>query len=247
MEANRRRNQCQDCSCAFSRSRLMVTPPVPHQDIDQPLGVRGMQLHEWLFATRSFAETVDRERRKSRTRRRLLASETAGGRDVLVGGGAATIRQDLRASLIGEMHIAIVPVLLGGGERLFDDLGPSAGNYRCVEHVVRQPLPPFESQEPVVMSSVDRNAEGLNTVNGSASMVPGAPRRRGPHHRLPPRPPGHRRGRDAAQAADTRSLDRLPAPLTGCRLRVRLSQNPETAHGGGYGTMFEPSWLAQLG
>jgi len=33
------------------------------------------------------------------------------------------------------MHIAIVPVLLGSDERLFDDLGPSTSNYRCVEHV----------------------------------------------------------------------------------------------------------------
>jgi len=63
------------------------------------------------------------------------ALEAAAGLDVLVGGGAATIRQYLRSSLIDEMHIAIVPVLLGGGERLFDDLGPSTGNYRCVEHV----------------------------------------------------------------------------------------------------------------
>jgi len=63
------------------------------------------------------------------------AFEAAGDRDVLVGGGAATIRQYLRASLIDEMHMAIVPVLLGSGERLFDDLGPSTGNYRCVEHV----------------------------------------------------------------------------------------------------------------
>jgi dihydrofolate reductase len=63
------------------------------------------------------------------------AVEAAGGRDVLVGGGAATIRQYLRASLIDEMHIAIVPVLLGRGERLFDDLGPSTDNYRCVERV----------------------------------------------------------------------------------------------------------------
>ena len=63
------------------------------------------------------------------------AVDAAGDRDVLVGGGAATIRQYLRASLIDEMHIAIVPVLLGSGERLFDDLGPSTGNYRCVEHV----------------------------------------------------------------------------------------------------------------
>jgi dihydrofolate reductase len=63
------------------------------------------------------------------------AFEAADGRDVLVGGGAATIRQYLRASLIDEMHLAIVPVLLGSGERLFDDLGPSTDNYRCVEHV----------------------------------------------------------------------------------------------------------------
>ncbi len=63
------------------------------------------------------------------------AFEAAGDQDVLVGGGAATIRQYLRASLIDELHVAIVPVLLGGGERLFDDLGPSNGNYRCVEHV----------------------------------------------------------------------------------------------------------------
>ncbi len=63
------------------------------------------------------------------------ASEAAGDQDVLVGGGAATIRQYLRASLIDEMHLVVVPVLLGSGERLFDDLGPSVGNYRCVEHV----------------------------------------------------------------------------------------------------------------
>ncbi len=63
------------------------------------------------------------------------AVEAAGGRDVLVGGGAATIRQYLRASLIDEMHLAIVPVLIGSGERLFDDLGPGTKNYRCVQQV----------------------------------------------------------------------------------------------------------------
>jgi dihydrofolate reductase len=63
------------------------------------------------------------------------AFEAAGDRDVLVGGGAATIRQYLRASLIDEMHLAVVPVLLGRGERLFEDLGSSTDNYRCVEHV----------------------------------------------------------------------------------------------------------------
>jgi dihydrofolate reductase len=63
------------------------------------------------------------------------ASKAPDDQDVLVGGGAATIRQYLRASLIDEMHLAIVPVLLGGGERLFEELGPSTDDYQCVEHV----------------------------------------------------------------------------------------------------------------
>ena len=66
---------------------------------------------------------------------RSAAFEAAGDRDVLVGGGAATIRECLRASLMDEMHLAIVPVLLGSGERLFEDLGPSTDDYQCVEHV----------------------------------------------------------------------------------------------------------------
>jgi len=63
------------------------------------------------------------------------ARDAAGDSDVLVGGGAATIRQYLRALLIDELHLAIVPVLLGDGERLFDDLGPVVANYHCVQHV----------------------------------------------------------------------------------------------------------------
>jgi dihydrofolate reductase len=181
----------------------------PHQDLDNPLGVGGMQLHEWIFATRSGSEMIGKEggsegldddffsERGSGIGATIMgrnmfgpvrgpwdksegtgwwgenppfhhevfvlthhpqppiamqggttfhfmdggieaalsaAFEAAGDRDVLVGGGAATIRQYLRASLIDEMHLAMVPVLLGSGERLFDDLGASVSNYRCVEH-----------------------------------------------------------------------------------------------------------------
>ena len=49
------------------------------------------------------------------------AFAAAGGRDVRVGGGASTIRQYLRAGLVDEMHIAVVPALLGSGERLLQD------------------------------------------------------------------------------------------------------------------------------
>jgi dihydrofolate reductase len=48
------------------------------------------------------------------------ARTTAGGRDVLLGGGASTIQQFLAAGLIDELELHIVPVLLGGGERLLD-------------------------------------------------------------------------------------------------------------------------------
>jgi dihydrofolate reductase len=54
---------------------------------------------------------------------------------VRIGGGAATIQQYLRAGLIDEMHLAIVPILLGRGERLFDHLGDDPIGYRCVELV----------------------------------------------------------------------------------------------------------------
>jgi dihydrofolate reductase len=98
------------------------------------------------------------------------ASEAAGDQDVLVGGGPATIRQYLRASLIDELHLVVVPVLLGSGERLFDDLEPSAGNYRCVEHVCS----PAVIHVRIARTSRDvvsgRNSEGTNRVNESAPM-----------------------------------------------------------------------------
>lgn len=61
------------------------------------------------------------------------AVEAANGADVRLGGGASTIRQYLRAGLVDELHLAIVPILLGGGERLFaDDVGAPTG-YECTE------------------------------------------------------------------------------------------------------------------
>src|SRR5438552_2464719 len=59
----------------------------------------------------------------------------AGGADVRLGGGVATIQQYLRAGLIDEMHLAIVPILLGSGERLFDHLDGGPVGYECVEFV----------------------------------------------------------------------------------------------------------------
>ena len=51
-----------------------------------------------------------------------VAREAAGGLDVRIGGGPSTVRQFLAADLIDHMHIAIVPIVLGRGERLWDGL-----------------------------------------------------------------------------------------------------------------------------
>ncbi|MER7198909.1 deaminase [Streptomyces sp. CB01635] len=63
------------------------------------------------------------------------AYEAADGKDVRVGGGPATIQQYLRAGLVDELHLAIVPLLVGKGERLLDNLGDGVDGYEVVELV----------------------------------------------------------------------------------------------------------------
>lgn len=63
------------------------------------------------------------------------AREAAQGMDVRIGGGSDVIRQYLRAGLIDALHIAISPVLLGRGERLFDGVDMRALGYECVQCV----------------------------------------------------------------------------------------------------------------
>jgi dihydrofolate reductase len=51
------------------------------------------------------------------------AKEASGGKDVSLGGGANVIQQYLEARLLDEIEISLVPILLGEGERLFENLG----------------------------------------------------------------------------------------------------------------------------
>jgi dihydrofolate reductase len=51
------------------------------------------------------------------------AREAAGEKDVKLSGGADVARQYLAAGLIDEMELHVVPLLLGAGERLLDDIG----------------------------------------------------------------------------------------------------------------------------
>jgi dihydrofolate reductase len=63
------------------------------------------------------------------------ALKAAGGKDVRVGGGAATIQQYLRARLLDSLHVAFAPVLLGSGESLLGGIDLPALGYEVTEHV----------------------------------------------------------------------------------------------------------------
>jgi dihydrofolate reductase len=63
------------------------------------------------------------------------AKDAASGQDVRVGGGVGTIRQYLSARLIDELHLAIVPFLLGSGEHLLGGLNLPALGYGCAERI----------------------------------------------------------------------------------------------------------------
>lgn len=185
----------------------------PHQDLDNPLGVRGPELFEWFFSTRTWKQMHDLEggstgadddwaRRgmenvgawilgrnmfgpvrgpwpddswqgwwgeeppyhvptfvlthhprpplemKGGTTFHFVtdgidsalqrAKEAAMEKDVRIGGGAATIRQYVRARLIDELHLALRPILLGSGENLFAGLDLPALGCHCTEHVATE-------------------------------------------------------------------------------------------------------------
>lgn len=58
------------------------------------------------------------------------AIDAAAGGDVRIGGGPTTIRDFLKAGLVDELHVAVVPILLGQGVRLWDELGGLDRGYR---------------------------------------------------------------------------------------------------------------------
>ncbi len=78
------------------------------------------------FVTGGIHEALDRAR------------EAANGMDVRIGGGPNVIQQYLREALIDELHVAIAPVLLGRGERLFEGVDLRALGYECVQFVASE-------------------------------------------------------------------------------------------------------------
>ena len=177
------------------------------QDRDNPLGVRGLELHRWLFATQTSKSSggtkgtvgVDEDFARRSTenigawimgrnmfgptrgpwqddqwrgwwgdeppfhvpvfvlshhRRESFemkggttfhfvtggieealqrAMEVARPKDILLGGGVEPIRQYVRAQLVDEMHLAILPILLGSGESLLSGLDLLALGYDVTE------------------------------------------------------------------------------------------------------------------
>jgi dihydrofolate reductase len=182
----------------------------PDQSLDDPLGVGGEALHNWMFATRTFhkifgeeggdegaddrfaaagevglgatimgrnmfgpirGDWTDKEwkgwwgdnppyhhptfvlthhRRESITMEGGTvfhfvtdgteaalerAYEAADGEDVRLAGGVSTIQQYLWAGLVDEMHLAYAPLLLGSGERLWNNLDDAPEGYEIAEFV----------------------------------------------------------------------------------------------------------------
>jgi len=66
------------------------------------------------------------------------ARAAAQGKDVRIGGGAATIRQYLKAGLIDEMHLAVSPILLGQGEPFWEGIDLTSLGYTIKERVLSE-------------------------------------------------------------------------------------------------------------
>jgi dihydrofolate reductase len=75
------------------------------------------------FVTEGFEAALDQAR------------QAAGDKDVAVAGGANVVQQYLAAGLLDELQIHVVPVLLGGGVRLFADDADTVGleNIRAIQ------------------------------------------------------------------------------------------------------------------
>ncbi len=63
------------------------------------------------------------------------AMAAAGGQDVAIAGGADTAQRYLRAGLVDDMHVHVVPKILGAGSRLFENLDGGPSGFECVELV----------------------------------------------------------------------------------------------------------------
>jgi dihydrofolate reductase len=64
-----------------------------------------------------------------------LARAAAGDKDVRIGGGPTVVSEFLKAGLVDRLHVAVVPILLGRGIRLWDDLRGLENGYSVTSEV----------------------------------------------------------------------------------------------------------------
>jgi dihydrofolate reductase len=67
-----------------------------------------------------------------------MAKESAGEKDVKIGGGVSTVRQYLQAGLVDSVHLALGPVVLGRGESLLVGLDLKTLGFSITEHVATE-------------------------------------------------------------------------------------------------------------
>src|SRR5918992_1379779 len=100
----------------------------PNDGLELPLGERGEELHEWVYGLVSWRERHGLAGGESGPDAEILdeAFKDAGAvdRDISIAGGANTVQQYLDAGLLDELQIHLVPLMLGGGVRLFDQADP---------------------------------------------------------------------------------------------------------------------------
>ncbi len=148
------------------------------------------------------------------------AREAAGGKDVSLGGGAAIVQQYLRAGLIDELQINLVPVLLGGGARLFDE--PRRRRREARVHArgrgSGRDAPPLPRRLMQPSAAVVR--EVLGVLRAAAPATTPAPADRGERAHQDSSGDGHPR----ADAAAIRGTGRSP-DATSCRPRCTGSRS----------------------
>jgi dihydrofolate reductase len=76
------------------------------------------------------------------------AREAARGKDITLAGGASAAQQYLKAGLVDEMELHLVPVLLGGGERLFEGTGTELHGLRPVRTVATREVTHLKFARP---------------------------------------------------------------------------------------------------
>jgi riboflavin biosynthesis pyrimidine reductase len=117
----------------------------PKQTLEEPLGGGRRTIARVGLRPRGIPRETWFVRRRDQCRQDGIeaaleqARDAAGGKDVAVGGGANVAQQYLKAGLLDEFQIHVVPVLLGGGVRLFEGhLASAPGDVECTR-VVESP------------------------------------------------------------------------------------------------------------